>query len=244
MFTKIILDYDADLFSELQNTTNFENITKGRKGAVLVDIENDLIPTVRTTSKYLNPAQKFNSIHYDIMEKIKEKTNINKLKFNNALIEIYDNSYSTMGFHSDQALDLEGDSYIAIYSCYADSNLNPRKLIIKNKITNKLSEILMNHNSVILFNLTTNQEHLHKIILDNINKDNQWLGITFRLSKTFIQHIDDIPYIYPTNNILRLANDLETKEFYKLRSEENKNIESKYPEINYSISPSDLIKVV
>lgn len=249
MFTKIILDNEKNIFPELMKITDFEDVTKGRMGAILVDVQNDLIPLVRTTTKYINPAQNFKSIHYDIMEKIKQQAHINEIKFNNALIEVYDNQYCTMGFHSDQALDLADDSYIGIYSCYENpqdmKQSNSRKLIIKNKTTNKLSEIIMDHNSVILFQLSTNQQHLHKIILDNNtnNKNNKWLGITFRLSKTFIHPINDIPFFHQTNDVLKLANEEESKNFYKLRSEENKSTNFKYPEITYTISMSDLLQV-
>ncbi len=247
MFTKIILDYEKNLFSELTAITDFEDIAKGRKGAVFVDTKNDLIPLVRTTTKYTKPAQKFKAIHFDVMEKIKEKTNIDEISFNNALIEAYDNRYCTMGFHSDQALDLVKESYIAIYSCYEDhqniNKTNSRKLVIKNKTTNELSEIIMEHNSVIIFQLSTNQQYLHKIILEDNTENNRWLGITFRFSKTFIQHIDDIPFFHQTNNILKLANQIESKTFYKLRSEENKSVDFKYPEITYTICMSDLLPI-
>jgi hypothetical protein len=241
MFIKIGLDYKQNLFPELLTQTTFEDVTGGRKGAVLVDMRKGLIPIVRTTTKYTNPAQKFKSLHYDIMNKIRESINIEDIGFNNALIEVYDNQYCTMGFHTDQALDLADNSYIAIYSCYENPSLNPRKLIIKNKQTNQQLELIMEHNSVILFSTTTNQQHLHKIILENVNGNNRWLGITFRLSKTFLQHIDNVPFL--GKNVLTLATGEETKNFYKLRSEENKSIEYKYPEINYTISPSDLMPI-
>lgn len=147
-----------------------------------------------------------------------------------------------MGFHSDQALDLEDNSYIAIYSCYENTqNIKPRKLIIKNKITNELSEINMDHNSVILFDLETNKKHLHKIIADASDENNKWLGITFRLSKTYIQYIDNIPFFYNTNHVLKLANDEEMKRFYKMRSDENKSINYQYPEIHFTVSSSDIL---
>jgi hypothetical protein len=38
-----------------------------------------------------------------------------------------------------------------------------------------------------------------------------------------------------------LANEEEMKEFYNLRHKENKNIVFEYPEINYTISESDII---
>lgn len=245
MFTKIILNYGQNLFDQLKEITNFENITRGREGAVLVDNSNNLIPLARSTTKYTNPAQKFKPIHYDIMQNIKDKTTLNKINFNNALIEIYDNRYCTMGFHSDQALDLADDSYIAIYSCYQNiQNINPRKLIIQNKITSELGEIIMEQNSVILFQLSTNKQHLHKIVLEDVGKENnQWLGITFRLSKTFIEHVNNIPYFYQTDNVLKLADKEESKIYYKLRSEENKSLDFTYPEITYTISESDLLPI-
>jgi len=245
MFATISLDYKANLFSQLLQQTDFEDITKGRKGSVLVDVKNDITPIVRTTTKYNKLAQKFKLVHYDIMKKIREKSNIPNIWFNNALIELYDRDYCTMGFHSDQALDLSGDSYIAVYSCYENPHLlnksNSRKLIVKNKKTNKENNIIMEHDSVIIFDILSNQQHLHKIILDNNNDNNRWLGITFRLSKTFIQHINDLPYFYKTDKILRLANDEEVKNFYKLRSEENKSSDFKYPEMDFTISASDLM---
>src|SRR5579863_5668420 len=111
MFEKYFLDYKTNIFDELARSIEYEDITKGRKGAILVDCKNDLIPLVRTTTNYKKPAQRFLRIHYDIIEQIKKVTNNNKLEFNNAMIEIYDSKYCTMGFHSDQATDLAEDSY-------------------------------------------------------------------------------------------------------------------------------------
>ena len=130
-----------------------------------------------------------------------------------------------MGFHSDQALDLADNSYIAIYSCYEKQDIyvnlsNLRKLVLKNKKTSELSEIMMEPNSVIIFSTEFNKQYLHKIILENntntntnTNNNNRWFGITFRLSKTFIQHINGMPVFHGTNNILKIANDEEIKNF-------------------------------
>ena len=134
MFHKYQLDLIDNLFNELSKTTNFENITNGRDGAVLVN-NNNIIPLVRTTTKYNNPAQLFSQIHYDIIDKIKKITTINNLEFNNALIEIYNNDYKSMGEHSDQALDLADNSYICLFSCYNNPLAkNIRTLKIKNKV--------------------------------------------------------------------------------------------------------------
>ncbi len=245
MFHKYQLNLIDNLFNELSKTTNFENITNGRNGAVLVN-NNNIIPIVRTTTKYNNPAQLFSPIHYNIIDKIKTTTNKLNLDFNNALIEIYNNDYKSMGEHSDQALDLADNSYICLFSCYNNPLAkNIRTLKIKNKVTNETLEIELNHNSIVLFSLETNSKHLHKIILDNhIINDNEWLGITFRLSKTFIKFINEIAYFNNTDIILKIASNDESKEFYKCRSLENKSINYVWHNIHYTINPSDLIIIL
>lgn len=240
MFSKFNLEFERNLFDELANTTQFENITKGRKGAILVDTQNDLIPLVRTTTSYDLAPQKFTRTHLHIIEQIKKISNIPELQFNNAMIEIYTSQYQTMGYHSDQAQDLQDNSYICLFSCYNNPS-DLRKLIIKDKITQEESEITLDHNSCVLFSLPTNQKHLHKIILDKNTSNNTWLGITFRLSKTFVNFMNGTPYL--NERILRLANDKEKSEFYKLRSNENKLIEYVYPELDYTISKSDLMQI-
>ena len=240
MFTKFIID-QTNRFEELANTTKFEELMNGRLGAVLVDYPDNRIPIVRTTTVYNNPVQKFLPIHYNLIGSIKALSK-QELEFNNALIEIYDSNYRTMGYHSDQSLDLVPNSYIGIFSCYNDpiNNTDIRKLKIQNKSTKECSEIILEHNSFVLFSLSTNQNHLHKIILEtNSSNDNRWLGVTFRLSKTFVRFINEIPYLDSNNMVLRIANDDEKKEFYKCRGKENQNIEYTYPNLDYTISISD-----
>ena len=245
MFEKFTIDIQTNLFEQLANSCEFEDVVIGRKGANLVDCSNDLVPIVRTTTKYNNPVQRFSPIHYDMVDAIRTITNRNDLSFNSALIEIYNKEYRTMGFHSDQALDLADGSYICVFSCYENPTdvSGVRKLKIRNKITSEDSEIVLSHNLVVLFSMETNNENTHKIHLEgNPSTDNRWLGITFRLSKTFIKFINEIPYFYPQmDKVLRLANDGETREFYKLRGGENSNIGFDYPEIYYSICASDLL---
>ena len=77
-----------------------------------LDTNNNLIPIVRTTTMYKNAASTFLPILDDIIKKI---TSGDNLKFNNALIEISDNNYRSMTFHSDQSLDLDDDSYMYIF---------------------------------------------------------------------------------------------------------------------------------
>lgn len=95
--------------------------------------------------------------------------------------------------------------------------------------------------------LDTNRKHLHKIILDSNNiksvSNIKWLGITFRISKTFIQFINEIPYFYRTNNILKLANNIEKSEFMKYKGLDNKNIHYYYPIIDYTFNITDILPI-
>ena len=212
----------------------------------MIDYKNNLIPLVRTTTSYNLPNQTFLPIHDDIINNIKHISAIDNLEFNNALIEIYSSKYCTMGFHSDQALDLNQNSFICIFSCYNDPlTTNLRKLIIKDKISKQSYDIVLDHNSIVIFSVDTNSKYLHKIILeDNSSSDISWLGVTFRQSKTFITFINELPYFFSTNKILTLANEKQRKEFYKLRSQENSSINFMYPEINYTLSESDLLPIL
>ena len=238
--------YDLNLnntlinYDNLVNSFNFEELSNGRKSCVLSDIQNNFIPIVRTTTKYNNPIQNFNTYTNILINNIKKLNN--NISFNNSLVEIYDNNYKTMKYHSDQQLDLKDNSYICIFSCYSNPKTNNfRKLFIKNKLDNNIEEYVLKNNSIIIFSTDTNKKYLHKIILDKITENTNWLGITLRLSKTFINFIDNKPYI--NNNLLYLASLEEEKKFYKLRKDENLSIEYKYPDLNYTISPSDLLLV-
>lgn len=240
MFQKIILNNEYS-FNDLIDNIIFEDICNGRKGAVMVDYKNNMIPIIRTTTKYNNPVQEFNSNHYKLINDIQKLINNYSINFNNALIEIYNSKYRKMNFHTDQSLDINDDSYICIYSCYNNKIAN-RKLITKNKTTNEIKEYLLDNNSIILFSTNINKQYLHKIISSN-NNTNEWLGITFRLSKTFIEFIDEIPYILNNNKKLYMASNDEQKQFMINKSNENKEINYIYPETNYTISPSDLLNI-
>jgi hypothetical protein len=243
MFTKYIIKNESNIFNQL-SSIDHETICKGRQGAIIVSVKNNLIPIVRTTTIYQNPAQHFFPIHNKLIDKIKKVSKIN-LEFNNGMSEIYDSTYTKMKEHTDQSLDLHDDSYICLFSCYdnpIDNLYDLRKLQIKNKITNENSEIELSNNSVVLFDTTTNKNHLHKIILDKKTTNNRWLGITFRLSKTFVKFINEIPY-FVNGQILVLANDNERQLMYKCKSEENINVNYVYPSINFTISPSDLMNI-
>ncbi len=256
-FHIITLPIEHNLFNELSNSVDFETTGKGRLGTHLVDIQNHNIPIVRTTTRFNTPAFAFSQIHYRLVSEINNmllahQTDIPVQKFNNALIEVYDSSYSKMGFHSDQALDLENNSFIAVFTCYEQPDQpeasHMRKLIIKDKITEEESEIILQHNSVILFSVEANKQFQHKIILNSPNNsdtatDNRWLGITFRNSKTHIQFRGGIPYFF-TGEQFTLANTDQESEFFKLRGQENRELDFAYPNLHYTISNADLLPPV
>lgn len=254
-FYKITLPLAKDLFNELLESADFENVAKGRIGNHLVKVGEKGIPIVRTTTMYDIPANNFSDIHNQIIESLNiENQNINKnlpfLDFDNALIEVYDCNYTTMKYHSDQSMDLEVDSYIGLFTCYENPNelteKNIRKLKLKDRITDEELEISLTHNSVVLFSLETNAKFLHKIILESVpspkrsEKDNKWLGITFRKSKTFIQFRDHLPY-FSDGELLTLADEDQKKEFFKLRGQENSVLNFTYPKLSYTLSVGDTI---
>ncbi len=236
----------GNLFEELLASVRFETASKGRQGAVLVksDDETGLIPIVRTTTRSSNPVQRFQSVHDRLAQQIQTIAEL-ALDFNNALIESYTNAYTTMGSHSDQALDLADKSFIAIFSCYKYPELAhpPRQLLVEVKDSgDERSAIPLTHNSVVLFDLDTNRRLKHKIVLDRSipAPENQWLGITFRTSKTLVQFRDESAY-FLDNTRLTLATDEQRQEFYHLRQRENNETDFTYPRITYTISESDMM---
>jgi len=249
---------ECDLYSELLKSAVMEDVCKGRKGAVLVKPDELRgVPIVRTTTKYHRPAQCFKPVHDRLTEQIQEQiqrsaSSLPGFRFNNALIEHYDEGYATMGFHSDQALDLEEDSYIALFSCYknpsalADTNSAPRKLIVQSKEgtgPKEPTEIPMLHNSVIIFSMETNKTFQHKIVLDSTAEggaDNPWIGVTFRVSKTFVR-FNGGEVFFQDGTPLRLANRQQSQEFFRQRKLENRQESFRYENIDFTISKSDLV---
>jgi hypothetical protein len=241
MFTLGSLD-NLNVFDELVGSTKFEVSGRGRQGAILADYRDGLIPIIRTTTEYTQPIQPFNHIHYNIIDLIQKKL-IHNIKVNNAMAEIYDSRYRKMGFHTDQALDLDDDSYICLFSCYENNSTDiadMRTLQVKNKTDDNSFSIPMRNNSFIIFDKKTNGNHVHKIILDSTSSKNRWCGITFRLSKTFVKFVDDVPYINDVE--LTMVTDEQKINFRKCKGAENSEVDYHYPEINYTISASDLMK--
>ncbi|MBW2960545.1 hypothetical protein [Mesonia aestuariivivens] len=247
------LSFTKNIFEELANGTEFEILGKGRLGNNLVKPEENGIPIVRTTTAFTISANKFSKIHQEIIDGIDnniKKKNFSKTRFNNALIEIYDAEYKKMKYHSDLALDLASNSSICLFSCYEYpeklTSQNTRILRIKDKITGIETDIPLTHNSFVLFLTETNSRFFHKIILPEKPQqkesflENKWLGITFRSSKTFIQFKENMPY-FENGTPLKLANQIQEKQFYTLRRQENKQLDFTYPEFNYTLSKADML---
>ncbi|PSJ30493.1 hypothetical protein B7P34_00235 [Streptosporangium nondiastaticum] len=241
------LPTDEDLFAELSASVRWEEVGKGRRGATLTRVdEAGGVPLVRTTTQYAHPTQRFRSVHERLAQRVQERAALT-VGFNNALIESYTNAYTTMGSHSDQALDLADESFIAVFSCYQHPEaIPPRKLIVEAKGSGgERFEIPLAHNSIVTFSVASNRRLRHKIVLDPSLQaaDNQWLGVTFRTSKTFVRFSDGHAYL-PQGARLTSADEEQRREFYQLRRRENKETGFIYPPLTYTISESDLMPPV
>ena len=233
MFQQINVEFEQNLFHELYYAQLLENVGNGRQIANLCITDSNQIPIVRTTTKYKQPIQYASTVHKKVIDKINMQCNI---RINNIMLECYDNSYKTMKYHSDQSTDLEPGSNIVIFSCYENKD-EKRTLHIKNKTTNDLFGFIMQHNSAIIFNTTTNRNHIHKIVR-NHESNGRWIGMTMRYSSIFVLYTP-IPFIGSIE--LRMCNNDEEKEYYKLRSVENKEIDFEWPKIDCTVSESDLL---
>ncbi|WP_173861512.1 hypothetical protein [Streptomyces aureus] len=234
---------EENLFAELSASALFEDVGKGRRGATLTKAdEADGVPLVRTTTRYCSPTQRFRAVHERLARQIQERAAL-PVGFNNALIETYTNACTTMGSHSDQALDLADESFIAVFSCYRNPEAGPpRKLIFEPKGSpGEKFEVPLAHHGVVAFSLDTNRRLRHKIVLDRPVPavDNQWLGVTFRTSKTLVRFRDGQAYL-PQGGRLTSADEEQARDFYRLRRRENTETDFVYPPLTYTVSESDL----
>ncbi|MFJ5073479.1 alpha-ketoglutarate-dependent dioxygenase AlkB [Streptomyces sp. NPDC088553] len=238
---------EENLFAELSASALLEDVGKGRRGATLTRAdEAHGVPLVRTTTRYGSPAQRFRAVHERLARQIQEAAAL-PVGFNNALIETYTNAYTTMGSHSDQALDLADSSFIAVYSCYQHPEAGPpRKLVFESKeFAGETFEVPLAHHSVAVFSVEANRRLRHKIVLEKPvpAADNQWLGVTFRTSKTLVRFRDGAAYL-PQGARLVPADEEQSRAFYGLRRRENQETDFVYPLLTYTISESDLMPPV
>ncbi|WMX46151.1 hypothetical protein [Streptomyces roseicoloratus] len=245
------LPYEDDLFGALSASVSWEDLGKGRRGAVIARVDEEGgVPLVRTTTRYGSPTQRFRPVHERLARRIRECAALPAgvgLGFNNALVETYTNTYKTMGAHSDQALDLAENSWIAVFSCYRDPEARPsRKLVFETKEPGgETFDIPLAHHGVVAFSLSTNRRLRHRIVRDAPAgaPDNPWLGVTFRTSKTLVRHRGGQAHL-PDGARLLPADDERRREFYRLRRRENTETDFVYPPLTYTISDSDLMPPV
>lgn len=239
-------------FGDAAACVAFESVGKGRLGAVATRIEHGVVPLVRTTTRYTQPAQDFGPLLARLAREIQECAGL-KCGFNNALIERYSSAYTRMGMHSDQATDLADGSDIAIVSLYRypESTQGVRTLLVESKQSADRFELVLAHASVVVFSLETNARFRHSIVLRRSgaarskgqgprDDGNDWLGITFRTSKTFVRFSSNGP-CFVDGSPLTLANEEQRREFLELRRRENLEGEFRYSPIPYTISESDLL---
>lgn len=233
--TKVVPD--PPLFDTLVKSIRFEPITKGRAGSVLVRSKTDpsiAVPIVRTTTVYQRPAQTFSSTHANLADAIRPG-------FNNALVELYTNDYTTMGWHSDQAQDLKEDSFIAVFSVYENPK-GPRRLLeVASKTTPDTVHgvIPLSHGMVVMWSIETNRRFKHRIVLERDKRcvPNRWFGMTLRTSKTWVTWAEDNTAMLGERPLQLLRGDCGA--YYALRAQENKTVDFCYPDLDYTISPSD-----
>ncbi|WP_280220764.1 hypothetical protein [Nocardia neocaledoniensis] len=232
---------ERDLFAELATSAALEDLGRGRRATTLTRTDAaGRVPLVRTTTRYREPAHRFRPVHDDLARRIESLAGL-ETTFDNALLEIYTNDYATMGSHCDQALDLADDSVIAVFSCYREPvAVPPRKLVVAPKGAGEKVEIPLAHHSAVVFSVAANRLLRHKIVLDAPAAANEWLGVTFRTSKTHMRFHDGHAYL-PGGERLTAADEDQRREFYRLRRRENQETDFTYPPLTYTVSDSDLL---
>jgi len=229
----------APSFEALYGSLRFDDVeTPGRRGAVLVHADASGIPIVRSTTPYTAAARPFQLIHEQLAQRISQSGLLPP--FNHVLAEHYSNAYSKMKRHSDQAQDLAEGSWIAVYSCYRDPERASRRLVVHPKEAGAGFEIPLEHAHVVAFSLDTNRRFTHAIKLRVPAPDNEWLGLTFRTSKTRVRFVDGRPTL-ANGTCLTLATEEQRRELFSLRRRENEETSFTYPELSYTLSQSDLL---
>ncbi len=242
------LPAETTVYDELLAASRLEEVAAGRHARVIVRVGAEgAVPIVRTTTRYRGPARAFGAVHDRLAQQIRKRAALAH-GFNNLLVELYTDAYTTMAGHCDQALDLADDSAIAIFSCYRrpESVESARVLVVEGKEpgAGATFEIPLLHNRVVVFSLGTNRRFRHKIIMQPGARagGNDWLGVTFRTSKTLVHHRDRAP-TFVDGAPLTLATEDQARAFFQLRRRENHELAFRYPPVPYSISESDLLPV-
>lgn len=225
-------------FAELASSVRFDDVTTGRRGAVVVRPDERGAPIVRTTTSYRAAPQRFGPLHERLAQEIRAVASLAQ-PFNNALVEHYTTAYAKMKRHSDQALDLAEGSSIAVFSCYRDPARPSRRLVVQPKGPGDGFEMPLEHGGVVTFSLATNRLFTHAIVLRESAPDTDWFGLTFRTSRTFVRFGDGGPLL-PSGAPLVLASEDQRRDLFQMRRRENEETDFTYPAISYTLSESDL----
>lgn len=267
MFKKLHIT-DHFTFKELAESVTFEDVCKGRKAAVVVDcLEKQdgsiSVPIVRTTTSYKRPAHKLPPKYRALFDSVAEH-NKKGTTFNNAMVELYDTTYRTMSFHTDQAQDLQPNSFICLYSCYEHPPEfgDLRILRVRKKHTSlndrqkddpsHYEDIFLSEGLCVIFSKEWNAHYVHQIILNpettNHTSKNRWLGVTMRLSSTWVTFEKDSDVCVIDKERLCLANTEQRKAIYAAKKMENEtNGPYQYDEKilkHVTLSQSDLLKPI
>lgn len=213
-----------------------ENVCKGRQGTILMPPNEWWL--VRSTTRYVRPAFTMTEKHMKQAIYAIDSSYV----FNNVLVEVYDDNYTKMGFHTDQMQDIEENSNICIYSNYACgfTPTSPRLLVVKNKNTKEEQTLVMRHNSIIVFSTHTNKQYVHKIVQEQPS-NTEWFGMTWRKSKTALKLLatQNRVVFADTHEPIMYATITDEKSFFKCRSSENSKVDVVWPTFNFTLSPSD-----
>jgi len=233
--------YDS-LFKSFSQSIALESLAPTRQVANLaVSTSAGHVPIVRTTTSYKHAIQPFPpaflALRTAISEAIATQTG-HDTSHNNAMVELYNPEYSKMGFHTDQAQDLAEESYICIFSCYEGGTLEvnepPRILVVKDKRTETIKEIPMRHGECIVFSTATNAAHVHKIVGGGCRR--RWLGVTMRMSKTFVERRGNELYFVESGKLLRHATAEDVVEMRRCKGRENREEDYLWPDMDFTIS--------
>lgn len=225
-------------YEEMFKSVSLEEICKGRQACILADYINYKWFVCRSTTEYKNRPERIRDIHHFRYvypndkaprfrpegSKLREPAmlNVQEEYGLNIMFEVYDERYQSMSYHSDMSIDLDGP--IKILSLYPADEKRRRELHIKNKQTSEVTKIVLQDHMVVAFDLDTNKKFLHRIV-----GQAQWMGLTYRISKTL-------------SASLRLATESEKRALLFMRSQENNLIDYKYPNLDYTLNPTDLVK--
>jgi hypothetical protein len=233
---------ERDWFTELAAGVRFESVASGREGAIVVKVEEEGVPLVRSTTPYAGPHQVFCPAHTELLAAIGAT-----VEYNNLMVERYDCTYRSMGAHTDMAIDLADNSLISLVSCYNNpATTDVRSLVCTEKDTGAVVSVLLEHNSIVTFSTALNRRMKHKIVAGGEpDPSTVWLGVTLRTSKRAVTFSKDgVAWLRPGIPLV-LANYYQRATLFKLRGEENKASDFSYCDYEdyatTTISPSDLL---